>query len=74
MTRVVWLTDIHLNFVAPAEIDRLLARIEREQPAWVLIGGDIAEAHDVERYLSHIAARISGRVAFVLGNHDFYRG
>jgi Icc protein len=74
MTRVVWLTDIHLNFVAPADIDELLARIERQRPDWILIGGDIAEAPDVERYLSHIVTRVSGRVAFVLGNHDFYRG
>jgi 3',5'-cyclic AMP phosphodiesterase CpdA len=74
MTRVVWLTDLHFNFVAPGEIDRFLARIEAERPEWVLVGGDIGEAHDVGRYLRRIAVRLSGRIAFVLGNHDFYRG
>ncbi len=74
MTRAVWLTDLHLNFVAPGDVDRFLARVERDKPDWVFIGGDIAEAHDVCEYLSRIAARLSGRIAFVLGNHDFYRG
>ncbi len=74
MTRVAWLTDIHLNFVAAGEVDRFLARVESERADWVLIGGDIAEAHDVAEYLTRIGSRLTARVAFVLGNHDFYRG
>ncbi|MEX2186899.1 MAG: metallophosphoesterase [Pirellulales bacterium] len=74
MTRVAWLTDIHLNFVARGEIGRFLAQVENEKLDWVLIGGDIGEAHDVTEYLARIGSRLSARVAFVLGNHDFYRG
>jgi Icc protein len=74
MTRVAWLTDLHLNFVAPREVDRFLMRVEAERPDWVLIGGDIGEAHDVARYLRRIKSRVSCQIAFVLGNHDFYRG
>jgi 3',5'-cyclic-AMP phosphodiesterase len=74
MSRIAWLTDLHLNFVAPRDIDRFLMRVESERPDWVLIGGDIGEAHDVALHLRRIESRLSGNIAFVLGNHDFYRG
>lgn len=74
MSRVCWLTDIHFDFVARGGIERFLDRVEEEQADWVLVGGDIGEARNVTEYLARIAARLSARVAFVLGNHDFYRG
>lgn len=74
MVRVLWLTDLHFNFVAPREIDQFLMCVEAERPDWVLVGGDIGEANDVALHVRRIAARLSGRIAFVLGNHDFYRG
>lgn len=74
MSHVVWLTDIHLNFVAPDERERFYTRLESERADWVLIGGDIGEAPDVAEFLAGIASRLSARIAFVLGNHDFYHG
>ncbi len=74
MTRVVWLTDIHLNFVQSEVVERLLDEVNAAAPAAVLIGGDIGESQNVERYLSRFAARLVCPVYFVLGNHDFYHG
>ena len=71
--RIVWLTDLHLNFVEPATVDQLLSDIEAESPDAVLIGGDVGESHDIADYLSQIARRMERPVYFVLGNHDFYR-
>lgn len=74
MTRVVWLTDIHLNFVESELVERLLDGINAVAPDAVLISGDIGESQNVERYLSRFAARLACPICFVLGNHDFYHG
>jgi predicted MPP superfamily phosphohydrolase len=70
--RLVWLTDIHLNFVELDRVEWLLDQIERQRPDAVLIGGDIAESHDVGDWLLQIDDRLSLPVYFVLGNHDYY--
>ncbi|MEO8497346.1 MAG: metallophosphoesterase [Planctomycetota bacterium] len=74
MTRVVWLTDIHLNFVESEVVERLLDGVHAAGPDAVLISGDIGESQNVKRYLSRFAARLACPVYFVLGNHDFYHG
>lgn len=74
MKRVVWLTDIHLNFLAPAESREFLAAVDAAGPDAVLIGGDIGEAPDLTRQLALIAESLSCPAYFVLGNHDYYFG
>ena len=72
MARVVWLTDIHLNFVESELVEQLLDEVHAATPDAVLIGGDIGESQNVEKYLARFAARLACPVYFVLGNHDFY--
>jgi Icc protein len=72
--KLAWLTDIHVNFIPAHALERLIADVRAAQPAAVLIGGDIAEAHDIERYLERLDAGIQLPIYFVLGNHDYYRG
>ncbi len=72
--RVVWLTDIHLNFLAPEGLSALEDLVRRAEPDAILIGGDIAEAHNLSAYLRGMAQRLPWPIYFVLGNHDFYRG
>jgi predicted MPP superfamily phosphohydrolase len=72
--RVVWLTDIHLNFLSDSRVDAFLSDVTSQRPDGVLIGGDIAEAHNVCDYLGRIQAAIECPFYFVLGNHDFYYG
>lgn len=69
--RATWLTDLHLNFLEPAELTCFLETVAGERPDVVLVSGDTGEANDVVELieqLAHIAP-----VYFVLGNHDFYR-
>jgi predicted phosphohydrolase len=40
----------------------------------ILIGGDIAEAHNLRRYLEMFDDVLARPIYFVLGNHDYYRG
>lgn len=74
MKRVVWLTDIHLNFLSDARIAAFLQEVAATRPDAVLISGDIGEAHNVCDYLGLLQASIPAPIYFVLGNHDFYHG
>src|SRR4051812_44396530 len=74
MQRFLWLTDIHLNFLPPAQVDAFLDALAAQAAAGVLLSGDIGEAPDVTRYLMDFDQRLRRPVYFVLGNHDFYRG
>ncbi len=74
MKRFAWLTDIHLNFLSIDQLDAFLGRLAHERLDGLLIGGDIAEALDLDDYLERIDQRLATDVYFVLGNHDFYHG
>jgi predicted phosphohydrolase len=76
MTRVTWLTDIHLNFVAndQTQWEKFLEEVRSTHADTILIGGDIAEAHDLVSWLRRIDDELQRPVYFVLGNHDFYFG
>jgi 3',5'-cyclic-AMP phosphodiesterase len=74
MKRVLWLTDLHLNFLSLRQCEEFLGRVAAQRPDAVLIGGDIAEAPSVESHLERIATRLACPIYFVLGNHDFYFG
>lgn len=74
MKRVVWLTDIHLNFLKAAGVEAFLQQVADARPDVMLIGGDVGEAPDVERHLRHIGERFACPIYFVLGNHDYYFG
>lgn len=74
MKRAVWLTDVHLNFLSQEQVAGFLASVNEARPDAVLIGGDIAESHDVVEYLEWIDRAIDAPVYFVLGNHDYYYG
>ena len=72
--RIIWLTDVHFNFVDVDRVDALLDEINSQQPEAVLVGGDIAESHDVVDWLLRLDERLACPLFFVLGNHDYYHG
>lgn len=74
MARAAWLSDLHLNFVSDEQAAAFWHDLAQQQPDWVLIGGDLGEADNVVGYLLQAAAAVDRPVAFVLGNHDYYRG
>jgi predicted phosphohydrolase len=74
MRRVVWLTDIHLNFLSPEALGALEGLVRCAEPDAVLLGGDIDEAPGLTACLRGMAQRLPWPIYFVLGNHDFYRG
>lgn len=72
--KLVWLTDIHLNFVTNEEITTLCKEIEQTNADAVLLGGDISEAPDLVACLEGLDDRLRRPIYYVLGNHDYYRG
>jgi 3',5'-cyclic AMP phosphodiesterase CpdA len=72
--RLAWLTDIHFNFLRPSQLAAFHDEVAATEPDAVLIGGDIAEAHDLVDHLERCADRWRCPIYFVLGNHDAYGG
>jgi Icc protein len=72
--RLAWLTDIHLNFLAPDAVDAFLHGLSKVYCDGVIVSGDIGEAPDVALYLNALNTWLEKPIYFVLGNHDFYRG
>jgi predicted MPP superfamily phosphohydrolase len=70
--RIVWLTDLHLNFLQYDEVERFISRVAAAQPDAVLLSGDIAESSDLFMYLRQMGRVLQVPIYFVLGNHDFY--
>jgi Icc protein len=72
--RLVWVTDLHLNFVPFPKRTALYNLIRDAKLDAVLAGGDVGEADSVTLLLKEMAAALQIPIYFVLGNHDFYRG
>ena len=72
--KLIWLTDIHLNFLEKEGRNRFYSQIVKANGDAILISGDIAEAPSVAPMLKEMASAIQKPIYFVLGNHDYYRG
>ena len=70
--RVVWLTDIHLNFLSPVSIEKFYSLVRGSESDAILISGDISEATRLEWYLRRMDTYFQRPLYFVLGNHDYY--
>ncbi len=71
--RLAWLTDIHLNFLDPAQLTEFIAELAGAEVDAYLISGDIGEAPTVEDFLRTLHDNLPSPIYFVLGNHDYYR-
>ena len=72
MTRALWLTDIHLNFLKPVQLDKFYQLVKAAEPDCLLISGDIGEAPRLQWYMQQLENRLPYPIYFVLGNHDYY--
>lgn len=72
--KLIWLTDIHLNFLDDHERRKFYQEVSNTHGEAILITGDIAEATCLGNMLNEMADYIKKPIYFVLGNHDYYRG
>jgi Icc protein len=72
MNNIAWATDIHLNTVEKPAIDRFCEDVKASGAESLLLGGDVAEAGDLVRWLDFLDKSMQMPIYFVLGNHDYY--
>lgn len=72
--KIVWVTDIHLNFLGVQGLEKFIDLVQNESPDVLLVGGDIGEAPNISLYLQRLEQSLDLQIYFVLGNHDFYKG
>ena len=70
--RLIWTTDLHLNFADRHAYVRLISAIRDLRGDALLIGGDTGEAHSFPGYVDRLQSAVGLPVYMVLGNHDFY--
>lgn len=70
--RLVWLTDIHLNFLQEEARKSFYLEIIESSCDRVIISGDIAESDSIVDILKEMACTVNKPIYFVLGNHDYY--
>lgn len=74
MSKIAWLTDIHLNFLKYDARKKFYLDVSETYADLILITGDIGEAKDVCGLLTEMSININKPIYFVLGNHDYYHG
>lgn len=72
--RLIWLTDIHFDFLSKQQRTAFLSTLVAQAPMAVLLGGDLSTAPRLAEDLEAISVALKMPVYFVLGNHDFYFG
>lgn len=74
MTRLAWLTDIHLDFLTLNQLSIFCEKIKSKIIDGYLFGGDISVAPVLIMHLKILADMLQKPIYFVLGNHDYYNG
>jgi len=69
--KILWLSDIHLNFLTSKEIAKFIASLSVYNADGLVITGDIGTGPSIVNYLKAFIP-LDIPVYFVLGNHDFY--
>lgn len=72
--KLIWCSDVHLNFLQKKEWLRkeFYEKLTNAKADAIVLTGDIAESHDVVMYIEEMETAVGLPVYFVLGNHDFY--
>lgn len=74
MTRYVWLTDIHLEFLSQKEVISFIKELADQRFDGLFLTGDISTATQIHTHLQFFEEFYQSPVYFVLGNHDYYGG
>lgn len=70
--KLLWCTDIHLDFLEDEAVSAFGAKIARSDADAVLLTGDISVAPALGPHLARLVSSWRTPCYFVLGNHDYY--
>jgi 3',5'-cyclic-AMP phosphodiesterase len=78
MSKLVWLTDCHLDHVAQTMGNRgiieFIDTVKAQQPDMVVITGDTSTSKLFCEHISAIEAGLRCPIYFIMGNHDYWGG
>jgi hypothetical protein len=72
--KIAWATDVRCNQVSDDDVRTFRREVARQSPAALVLGGCIAEAGSLEKYLLLLGGTLGVPVYFVLGRQDFFGG
>lgn len=73
MPRIAWMTDVHLEFLSSAELEKFFDSLAAQKFDGLMLTGDIAQAKTITGAM-RLFGLLEIPVYFVLGNHDYYGG
>ena len=71
---IVQLSDVHIGSRSPAYLTRIVKRVRKLNPDWVVITGDLLDAPTVAQEQLEPLREIAHQTLFVTGNHERYEG
>ena len=68
----VFLSDIHIGSNSPKILKKIVPLINKQNPSFVLIGGDLIDSSSFKIQDLNEMKKINAPIYFVTGNHEYY--
>lgn len=72
MTKLAFLSDIHLNFLQESQTAEFVAGLKKTGADLFVVSGDIGDKTTIQYDLNLLEKTLQSPIYFVCGNHDFY--
>jgi predicted MPP superfamily phosphohydrolase len=73
MKRMVWSTDIHMDFLGSYQMRKFSRALLKEKPDVIVFSGDLSNAEEFQKKLEYLEKFLEDiPVYFSCGNHDYY--
>jgi len=70
--RLAHISDVHIGSRQPGFLRRVIARVNRQNPDYVLITGDLIDFRGITRAALEPLATLAAPTYFIIGNHERY--
>lgn len=71
---IVQLSDVHIGSRSPRYLERIVEKVKRLNPTWVVITGDLLDSPQIGHVELEPLTAIADRTLLVMGNHERYEG
>lgn len=71
---IVQLSDVHIGSRSPKYLERIVNKVKKLDPTWVVITGDLLDSPSVGPTELEPLTQIAQRTLLVTGNHERYEG
>ena len=71
---IVQLSDVHIGSRSPKYLERIVKKVQKLDPTWVVITGDLLDSPSIGSVELEPLRLIADRTLLVTGNHERYEG